>query len=194
MLIILDNGHGWNTPGKRSPIWSDGTQLREWEFNRKLTREIQIRLDNLGIPSMLLVPEKEDIPLRERVNRVNKIWEERKDIILISIHGNAGGGTGWECWTSIGETKSDHYAKLLYRSAGEHLIGWRLRSDYSDGDPDWESNFYILKYTHCPAIITENLFMDNEKDCKFMMSDEGIETLASLHVDAIIKMNDEQTT
>ena len=191
MLIILDNGHGWNTPGKRSPIWSDGTQLREWEFNRKLTREIQIRLDNLGIPSMLLVPEKEDIPLRERVNRVNKIWEERKDIILISIHGNAGGGTGWECWTSIGETKSDYYAKLLYRSAGEHLIGWRLRSDYSDGDSDWESNFYILKYTHCPAILTENLFMDNEKDCKFMMSDEGIETLASLHVDAIIKMYEE---
>ena len=191
MLIILDNGHGWNTPGKRSPIWSDGTQLREWEFNRKLARAIQIRLDNLSIPSMLLVPEKEDISLRERVNRVNKIWEERKDIILISIHGNAGGGTGWECWTSIGETKSDYYAKLLYRSAGEHLIGWRLRSDYSDEDPDWESNFYILKYSHCPAILTENLFMDNEKDCKFMMSDEGIETLASLHVDAIIKMYEE---
>lgn len=33
--------------------------------------------------------------------------------------------------------------------------------------------------------------MDNEKDCKFMMSDEGIETLASLHVDAIIKMYEE---
>ena len=25
--IILDNGHGNNTPGKRSPKWEDGTQL-----------------------------------------------------------------------------------------------------------------------------------------------------------------------
>jgi len=33
--------------------------------------------------------------------------------------------------------------------------------------------------------------MDNEKDCRFMMSDEGIETLAALHVDAIITINDE---
>lgn len=35
------------------------------------------------------------------------------------------------------------------------------------------------------------MFMDNEKDCKFMLSSEGIETLAALHVDAIITINDE---
>jgi hypothetical protein len=33
--------------------------------------------------------------------------------------------------------------------------------------------------------------MDNEKDCKFMLSSEGIKTLAALHVDAIITINDE---
>jgi hypothetical protein len=35
------------------------------------------------------------------------------------------------------------------------------------------------------------MFMDNERDCKFMLSSEGIETLAALHVDAIITINDE---
>lgn len=30
--VILDNGHGKETPGKRSPIWGDGSQLFEWEF------------------------------------------------------------------------------------------------------------------------------------------------------------------
>lgn len=191
MLILLDNGHGWNTPGKRSPVWEDGTYLYEWEFNRKLVREIKRRLDNLNITSIILVPEHEDISLSERVRRANRIYEDRKDSILISIHGNAGGGTGWEAWTSVGETLSDHYAKILYNSAGEFLRGWRIRTDYSDGDPDWESQFYILKHTKCPAVLTENLFMDNEKDCKFMLSDEGIETLAALHVDAINKINNE---
>lgn len=188
MLIVLDNGHGWNTPGKRSPVWSDGTQVYEWEYTRKLAKEIRLRLNAIGIPCILLVPENEDISLGERVRRVNNIYKERKDIILISLHCNAGGGTGWEAWTSVGETKSDYYAKLLYNSAGNYLKGWRIRTDYSDGDPDWESQFYILKNTWCPAILTENMFMDNEKDCKFMMSAEGLETLAALHVDAIVTL------
>ena len=34
--ILLDNGHGYDTPGKRSPIWPDGSQLFEWEFNRDI--------------------------------------------------------------------------------------------------------------------------------------------------------------
>lgn len=191
MLFILDNGHGYNTPGKRSPIWNDGKQLFEWEFNRKIVREISIRLNNLGIENMILVPEKEDISLSERVRRVNDIYRYRKDILLISIHGNAGGGTGWEAWTSVGQTKSDYYARLFYNSAGNYLKDWRIRTNFSDGDPDQESQFYILKNTHCPAVLTENLFMDNEKDCKFMLSSEGIETLAALHVDAIITINDE---
>lgn len=188
MLIILDNGHGWNTSGKRSPVWNDGSQLFEWKFNRILVKEIKRRLDNLGIESIILVPEDYDISLRERCNRANAIYRDRKDAILISIHGNAGGGTGWEAWTSVGETKSDHYALLLYNSAGQYLRKWKIRTDFSDGDPDKEDQFYILKHTMCPAILTENLFMDNEKDCRFMMSDEGIETLAALHVDAIITM------
>lgn len=195
MLIILDNGHGYNTPGKCSPVWKDGSQLFEWEFNRKVVREIKIRLDNLGIESHILVPEKHDISLKERVKRANEIYKNRKDAILISVHANAGlkpnTATGWCVFTSKGKTKSDHYAALLYNSACQYLRGWKIRTDYSDGDPDWESQFYILKNTYCPAVLTENLFMDNEKDCKFLLSPEGVETIAALHVDAIITMNDE---
>lgn len=188
MLIILDNGHGWNTSGKRSPVWNDGTQLFEWKFNRILVKEIKKRLDNLGIESIILVPEDYDISLRDRCNRVNAIYKDRKDAILISIHANAGKGTGWEAWTSVGDTKSDYYARVLYISAGQYLRRWKIRTDFSDGDPDKEDQFYILKHTMCPAVLTENLFMDNEKDCKFMMSSEGIETLAALHVDAIVTL------
>ena len=40
MLVILDNGHGVNTPGKRSPKLSDGRIFYEWEFNRKVVKRI----------------------------------------------------------------------------------------------------------------------------------------------------------
>lgn len=94
MIVILDNGHGNNTLGKRSPVWNDGTQLYEWKFNRILVREIKRRLDNLGIENVILVPEDHDVSLGERCRRVNSIYKDRKDAFLISIHGNAGGGTG----------------------------------------------------------------------------------------------------
>ena len=42
--IILENGHGSQTPGKRSPIWGDGSQLLEWEFNRDIVRRIAAML------------------------------------------------------------------------------------------------------------------------------------------------------
>jgi N-acetylmuramoyl-L-alanine amidase len=57
----------------------------------------------------------------------------------------------------------------------------------SDGDPDWESNFTVLKKTVCPAILTENLFMTNKDDVRFLMSKEGFDAIVNLHLKAIKK-------
>ena len=63
--------------------------------------------------------------------------------------------------------------------------GWKMRFDYIDGDPDKESQFYILKHTVCPAVLSENFFMDTEKDCRFMMTDAGRERIAKVHYNTI---------
>lgn len=185
MKILLDNGHGKDTPGKRSPIWPDGSQLFEWEFNRDIVRRIYTELKSMKIESIIIVPEETDIPLGERCKRVNRYG---KDALLISIHANAGGGTGWECYTSKGKTKSDQYAQVLCEEAKKMFPEWKMRFDYTDGDADKEEDFYILKNTICPAILTENFFMDNEKDCRFIMSEIGRQRIATMHVQAIVKM------
>lgn len=188
-LIILDNGHGKDTPGKRSPIWTDGSQLFEYEFNRDVVSRISKMLSKEQIRHHELVPELRDISLPERCGRANRLTVlEKIDPILISIHANAGGGTGWECWTSVGKTKSDEYATILFNEATKMFPNWKMRADYSDGDPDKESQFYILKNTLCPAILTENFFMDNEYDCKYIMQDAARERIALMHVQAIKKM------
>lgn len=178
--ILLDAGHGNNTAGKRSPIWSDGTQLFEWEFNRDIVRRIQKAIPECKI----LVHEDYDVSLAERCHRANQYT----DAILISIHANAGGGTGWECYTSLGQTGADKYASILFREAEDAFPYKRMRKDFSDGDPDKEENFYILKHTKCPAILTENFFMDNEDECKLLMSDYGRFQIAEMHIKAIQKM------
>lgn len=190
-MILLDAGHGINTPGKRSPVWPDGSQLFEWEYNRAIVNMIYADLTLKGIECKVLVQEAIDISLKARVGRANKIYEYDKSSVLISVHGNAGKkpnkGTGWEVWTSPNETESDKLATELFLSAKKHLPQFTMRSDYIDGDPDKESEFYILTKTNCPAVLTENLFFSNEKDCRFMLSETGRYAIAKLHVEAILK-------
>ena len=110
-MVILDNGHGRETPGKRSPIWSDGSQLFEWEFNRDVVRRISEQLNNKGIENTIIVPEDKDISLSERVKRTNAICSKygANNCLFISVHATAGGGTGWEAYPTKGTTNSDKF-------------------------------------------------------------------------------------
>lgn len=187
-VIILDGGHGVDCAGKRSPIWGDGSQLFEWEFNRDIVRRIAAMLKADGVKFEILVPEENDVSLPERCRRANVIHADcGNNAVLFSVHGNAGGGTGWECYTSVGQTKADAIATVLCKEAEKEFApdGWKMRFDYIDGDPDKESQFYILKHTVCPAVLSENFFMDTEKDCRFMMSDAGRERIAKVHYNTI---------
>lgn len=190
MKILLDNGHGIDTPGKRSP---DG-HFREYAYNRYLAFRIREQLIALGLDVQLLVPEREDISLQERCRRVNKICQQlgADQVLLISIHVNAAGdgkewkdARGWCCFTTAGETKADALATCLYEAAQAQLPGHRIRKDNTDGDPDLEKDFYILRHTSCPAVLTENLFMDNQDDIVFLESAEGAQALVNLHVEGI---------
>ena len=187
--IILDNGHGADTPGKRSPKWADGApQFFEYAYNRRLVQAIHARLKEAGIRSVILVPETEDIPLRERTARANEIAMKSgiAQTLVVSVHGNASinhDGSGWEIWTSEGHTKSDDYAKVFLDEA-YHFVG--SKSFCIRGIK--ESNFYILKHTACPAVLTENLFFDNRRDYDFLMSQEGFDAIVNLHVSAILKI------
>lgn len=192
MKILLDNGHGSDTPGKRSP---DGF-FREYAYTRFLAKQIQVTLLELGYDARLLVPELEDVPLPERCLRINQICQESgsEPVILISLHVNAAGNgrewknaRGWSCYTTRGKTKADSLATCLFDAAEEHLPGHKLRMDWTDGDPDIEAGFYILCHTRCPAVLTENLFMDNKEDVAFLESPEGMDAIVSLHVAGILK-------
>ncbi|TCD47038.1 N-acetylmuramoyl-L-alanine amidase [Chlorobium sp. N1] len=199
LSVLLDNGHGSDTPGKRSPEWGDMEQLFEWEFNRAITKRVAAGLERLGIECELVVPEEEDISITERIVRVNtrarRASSDGRAAILVSVHANASPdplrpGRGWECWTSRGHTKSDELAEMLYREAARYLWGFLRRKDRRDGDSDKETNaFSLLSRTICPAVLTENLFMDNPEECRFLLGESGREAVARLHLQAIVEYN-----
>ena len=193
--VCLDNGHGSNTPGKRSV---DG-KLREYQWCRDVVNIIANGLKQHNIKYYIVTPETTDIGLTARANRVNKRVEENKKkgitTVLISVHNNAAGNgskwttaTGWECWTTKGKTRSDLLAECMYDAAEEILTTFdiKIRTDKSDGDKDKEENWTILYKSNCPCVLTENLFMDNKEDCEFLLSDYGKQLLANVHIKGIL--------
>lgn len=174
MKILIDAGHGIDTPGKRSP---DGSFL-EYLWNRQVADLVLSRLRASGLDADLVVTETNDITLRTRAMRVNRICDRlgASNVLLVSVHANAAGNgkswmyaTGWECHTSPGKTKSDALAECFYKSFAAAFPEKRMRRDLSDGDSDKESNFYILTKTRCPAVLLENFFYDNREECAWLL-------------------------
>lgn len=190
MKILIDNGHGEDTPGKRSP---DGI-FREYSFTRRIAKAVVSELNLRGYDAEQIVPEEKDIPLDERCKRVNKFCSElgANNVCLVSIHVNAAACSGWQnaqgwsAYTSKGQTKGDELADCLYESARRSFANRKIRTDNSDGDPDIEENFYILKHTQCAACLTENFFQDNQNDVSYMLSLEGQNAIIRCHVEGII--------
>lgn len=191
MKILIDKSHGQSTPGKRSP---DGRFL-EFQFNRTIAKQIVDDLRDRGYDAELLVPEDDDVPLKDRCKRVNDIVarEEKQNVILISIHANAFGNgkewtslSGWSVYTSKGQTMADDLAEQLAKAAIKNLPQMKMRADFSDGDIDFEEDFKILRGTLCACVLSENGFMTNEKECRWLQTEEALSALVKTHVEGIV--------
>lgn len=168
----------------------------EWKYNREICKRLRDIFKEYGWDSRLVVFEDYDISLSERAKRINNICGAygSNNVLVIDVHVNAAGdgskwenGTGWECWTTVGQTNSDKLAEELYNAAKVYLPNTKMRTDRIDGDMDKEKNFTVIYKANCPAVLTENLFMDNKKECEYLLSEEGKQAIVNLHVDGILK-------
>ena len=208
--VILDNGHGADTKGKCSPeidfqYNKDFTSIengryREYIFSRRVVLDVKRKLEKLGFNVIQLVPEMKDILLKERVRRINQYCSKygAGNCVLVSVHSNAAGngdwmsGRGWSIWTTRGQNNSDKLASCIYEAAKEHIekdekytAKQKIRTDFKDGDADYESNFYIIKGANCPAVLIENMFHDNREDVKYLESWNGFSRICNTIVDGV---------
>ena len=115
------------------------------------------------------------------------------NVIFVSVHANAAGNgqwmsaRRWSVWTSKGKTKSDAIAETIYRHAIEKWGLSGVRSDMSDGDHDYESDFFVLKNTWCPAVLIENFFYDNKEDLAYLLSATSIYDCAEVICNGLIE-------
>lgn len=184
-LIALDDGHGMNTPGKRTPpltkdLYIDGKLVRkkgevikENEFNRAVVKYLAEALKRCGFDVLLVAPTDEDTPLSTRVSRANNANADA----YVSKHYNAL-GSRWQT-KAKGLVTIIHYnhqskTKVLANNVHEEL--WKLHSNHNctnygvrtDTDISGYS-LYVLRNTKMPAILTESGFMDNMTEAVDML-------------------------
>ena len=190
MKVLIDNGHGEDTRGKCSP---DG-RLREYAYCREIAQRVSRALTLRGVDTLLLVPERTDTPLKERVRKVNG-WAKKlgsQNVVLVSIHNNAAGAddkwhsaTGFSVFVSNNaSSKSKKLAQIFTANATDMgLMGNRCVPP----EKYWVQSVAMTRDSACPAVLTEYLFQDNEEDVKFLLSEEGKRAITTLHVNSIIQ-------
>lgn len=185
MKVLIDNGHGVNTPGKCSP---DG-RLREYAYAREIAERLEKALKECGVEAIRITPEEYDVSLSERCRRANKYGS--KGVVLVSIHCNAAGADGkwhdahgWAAYVSKNASvNSKTLARCLIQAAKDKGLSVR---EYAHQAPYWTQNLAICRDTKCPAVLTENLFQDNKADVDYLLSEEGKQAIVAVHVQGIM--------
>ncbi len=176
--VILDFGHGgidsngnYTTAPAKMYKFPNGDVAYEGVLNREIGASIywflKTHIETLNVVTTIDQNNPADASLSHRVNIANSY--PSSETIFVSIHNNASkyhNASGGEIFTSKGKTKADELATSIFDEMKKMYKQYNLkmRADYDDGDPDKESNFYVLRKTKCPAVLIECGFFDNRKD------------------------------
>ena len=188
IIVLLDNGHGINTPGKCSP---DKTLL-EYKWAREIVDKLMVEFAKHGIKTIKLVPEDKDISLRERVRRANQHYKDNnKQAILISVDCNAAGADGkWHTangWSVFVAQNASSNSKRLARNLYEEAEKRGLKGNRSaPKEKYWVQSLAMCRDTNCPAVLTENMFQDNKEDVALLLSEEGKKKIIDAHVQGVL--------
>ncbi|WAA11804.1 N-acetylmuramoyl-L-alanine amidase [Fervidibacillus halotolerans] len=170
--IFIDPGHGGTDPG------AVGNGLLEKNLNLKIARKISQMLVNEyeGVSVRMSRTGDQTVSLSERTNNANS-WNAD---FYLSIHINAGGGTGFESYvyTTV-PTRTKNLQKVIHEEVLKQ-VDFRNRGMK-------QANFHVLRETKMDALLTENGFIDRSKDANLLKNDTFLEKIARGHVNGLVK-------
>ena len=158
--VVVDAGHGGSDPGATGNII-------EKEYTLKIANYIYNRLRELGVPVYITRSTDEYIAPTDRVNRVLNAFGNNNDVIVLSNHLNAGGGTGAEVVYAL--RNNDTLSKLILEELskeGQSIRKWYQRRLPSDPSKDY---YFIHRNTgKTEPVLIEYGFVDNARDANFI--------------------------
>lgn len=162
--VFIDPGHGGSDPGAINPRLA----LQESALTLAISKAFEAEAE--ADPRFeVKLARRSDVylSLQDRVN-LAEIWGAD---VFLSFHINAAEAPkaqGFEVWTSLGQTSADPIATRIWLELKIAMPDTPARADYDDGDPDKESNFYVLRNTTMPAVLIEFEFITNDNRARFL--------------------------
>ena len=205
------------TQGKRSPKWDDEKPVHgkniifEGQSSREFNNDLKFYCIVLGIPVKIINDTCIDTPIAsKRFNALKFARDEAKGpCFALELHSNAtkgmlGKASGFEFFTLPGKSLSDPMADIYGQKMDKELPECKHRR-FSPG-VEKEARFGILKMDPLyvklgkiptitrgiPIVLSENGFMDNEKNCKELLIDpKGRERIVKFHVEGFVEIINE---
>ena len=165
--VVIDPGHGGSDPGAIGP-----SGLRESDVNLAIAWHVIRELHRSKPPMRLLLTRgtnQANVELSGRVWLSNVAAADLFASIHCNGHENANAG-GFEVYSSPGLTNADGAAADIYLAVSREIPEINKRHDYSDGDPDKEASFYVLKHTKGAAVLVECAFITNPEEEQWLAS------------------------
>lgn len=167
-LVLLDDGHGPHTAGKRTPyIKALGRSIRENEFNKAVVDLLEAELKRIGFRTLQLAPTDLDTPLITRTNTANRANGD----ILVSIHFNAMGNT---FAYSSAKGFSVHIQEGSSNNSKAYKLAALMVKELAKGTPQTnrgivKQNLHMTRASKMPAVLVEAGFMDDPKEAMLMI-------------------------
>ena len=174
MLIVLDPGHGGIDSG------AVGNDLLEKNLNWVVANKIKEKLAKYNAQVMVLQPSctnPRSTSADELTTPVREAIKLKADFFL-SIHTNAGGGTGFE---SFVHNKANRTTDLIRNIIHDNTYPVFTKNNMPDRGKK-RANFYVLRKMQeagIPAMLIENGFIDNKKDAEFLKYSVFLNKLAN---------------
>jgi len=185
-MILISGGHNAEAVGATDKGFSEYPETRVWAETLSECIWKMYKANSYIVPSG---------SLREKVAFINSMlrsnWDSRSHAVAVEVHFNSSprGGKGSETLFCPGSAKGEILAQSVqskltsvFQPSRGVTEGWYRMDrpgviDYKgdvDGD---ETPDYFLKMTHCPAIIVEPEFVQNQDAIQDKMLD-GCEAIA----------------
>ena len=185
--IVLDAGHGRNTPGKRCLKSLDPAETREWVLNARICDKMEQLLADYSGYELLRVDDRTgatDVALKARTDAANRWGAD----LYLSVHHNAGlggrngGGPEVYVYTSP-SAKTVEYQKIIHDCFVARAGKFGNRANEMP-----RKNLHVCRETHMPSVLIECGFMDSPGDVPLILSESFADKAAQGLVDALVKI------
>ena len=170
--VFIGVGHGGKDPGANSDY------MTEKEYNLKTAKLVAQYLKEAGVEYKLSRTADVDTDMDSKVAMCNAY----KPDLVIDVHYNGGGGTGFEVYYSRVGGTSKTLAENINTEMKKLMKSRGVKTKLDSSGRDY---FAIIRLTDAPAVLLEGGFVDTKSDADYIKANYS--KIARAYADGILK-------